>query len=47
MPGIGEILGTTILLEKGEIKRFEKVGDYASYCWCVSSERNSNVNNRR
>ena len=40
--GIGEILGLTIMLETGEIGRFAKVGNYASYCRCVGSERISN-----
>ncbi len=41
-PGIGNILGLTIMLEVGDIKRFAKVGDYSSYCRCVKSERISN-----
>ena len=40
--GIGEILGLTIVLETGEISRFDTVGDYASYCRCVGSEKISN-----
>jgi transposase len=40
--GIGRILGLTIMLETGEIGRFAKVGNYASYCRCVGSERISN-----
>ena len=40
--GIGEILALTIMLETGEIGRFAKVGNYASYCRCVGSERLSN-----
>ena len=40
--GIGEILGLTIMLETGEIGRFAKVGNYASYCRCVGSEYRSN-----
>lgn len=40
--GIGDILGLTILLATGEIKRFATVGNYASYCRCVGSERMSN-----
>jgi len=40
--GVGDILGLTILLETGEIKRFASVGQYASYCRCVGSERISN-----
>jgi len=40
--GIGEILGLTIILETGAISRFDTVGDYASYCRCVGSEKISN-----
>ena len=40
--GIGNILGMTIMLETGTIKRFESVGNYASYCRCVNSVRMSN-----
>ena len=40
--GIGEVLGLTILLETGDIKRFERVGNYVSYCRCVDSKRISN-----
>jgi len=42
MPGIGQILGLTIMLEVGRIERFPTVGDYASYCRCVRSIRTSN-----
>ena len=50
--GIGKILAMTIALETGEINRFPKVGNYASYCRCVSSQRLSNekkkgLNNRK
>jgi len=41
VPGIGKILGYTIMLEVGEIGRFEKVSNYSSYCRCVRSERRS------
>jgi transposase len=41
-PGIGVILGLTIVLETGAIQRFGKVGQYASYCRCVGSMRTSN-----
>jgi len=40
--GIGLILGLTIMLEVGDIGRFPKVGNYASYCRCVESKRVSN-----
>ncbi len=42
VPGIGNILGLTIMLEVGDIGRFPKVGDYSSYCRCVGSTRLSN-----
>jgi transposase len=42
IPGIGEILGLTIMLEVGDIKRFPHVSNYSSYCRCVKSERVSN-----
>jgi len=42
MTGVGPILGTTILLETGDIERFKSVGQYASYCRCVKSEKTSN-----
>lgn len=40
--GIGPVLAWTILLEVGDIQRFASVGDFASYCRCVRSERLSN-----
>jgi transposase len=42
IPGIGNILALTIMLEVGDIGRFAKVGDYSSYCRCVESKRLSN-----
>lgn len=42
IPGVGPILGLTIMLETGPIQRFEKVGNYASYCRAVSSKWTSN-----
>jgi len=42
IPGIGDILGLTIMLEAGDINRFPKVGNYSSYCRCVRSEKLSN-----
>ncbi len=42
IPGIGEILALTIMMEVGDIGRFLKVGQYASYCRCVKSQRLSN-----
>ena len=41
-PGIGRILGLTIMLEVGDIRRFKKAGNYSSYCRCVESKRISN-----
>lgn len=41
-PGIGNILGMTIMLEVGDINRFAKVGHYSSYCRCVESKKISN-----
>jgi len=40
--GIGLILALTIMLETGDIARFNKVGQYASYCRCVNGARYSN-----
>ena len=42
IPGIGKVLGLTIMLETGPVERFEKVGNYASYCRTVSSQWTSN-----
>jgi transposase len=42
MPGVGVILALTIMLETGEIGRFETVGDYTSYCRCVRATCISN-----
>jgi transposase len=42
VPGIGQILALTIMLETGEIRRFSSVGNFASYCRCVSSQKISN-----
>lgn len=42
IPGIGKILGMTIVLETGDIKRFATPGDLASYGRCVRSTRLSN-----
>jgi transposase len=40
--GIGKILALTIMLETGDIRRFSTVGNFASYCRCVGSEKISN-----
>lgn len=42
IPGIGNILGLTIMLEIGDISRFPEVGHYSSYCRCVESKKISN-----
>ncbi len=31
-PGIGNVIGLTIMLEVSDIKRFPAPGDYASFC---------------
>lgn len=40
--GIGNILGMTIMYEAGDMGRFAKVGQFASYARCVNSSRWSN-----
>ena len=40
--GIGKVLASTIILETGDINRFNQVGNYSSYCRLVKSERRSN-----
>jgi transposase len=42
VPGIGQILALTIMLETGDIRRFASVGNFASYCRCVGSQKISN-----
>jgi len=42
IPGVGPVLGTTIVLETGTIERFASPGNYASYARCVKSEKISN-----
>lgn len=46
IPGVGKILGLTIMLETGQISRFAKVGNYVSYCRKVSSRWISNDKNK-
>jgi len=41
--GIGQILALTIMLEAGDIRRFAKAGNYASYCRCVKSQKLSDT----
>jgi len=52
VPGIGTVLGLTIMMEVGDIHRFKKAGNYSSYCRCVESKKLSNgkkkgVNNKK
>ena len=52
LPGAGDILAMTILLELGDISRFKSVGDFSSYARCVESKKVSNFkkkgsNNRK
>jgi len=42
IPGVGNILALTIMLEADNIGRFAKAGNYSSYCRCVKSEKTSN-----
>jgi len=42
VPGIGPIIGQSVLLESGPIERFPSVNDYASYARCVPSTKLSN-----
>jgi transposase len=43
IPGVGIILGLTIMLEVDDFGRFPKAGNYASYCRCVKSVKLSNT----
>ena len=40
--GIGLILALTIMLEAGDMNRFNKAGNFASYCRCVKGAQYSN-----
>ena len=42
VPGIGNILALTIMMETGDVGRFADNGKYASYCRLVKSKRISN-----
>jgi len=42
LPGVGQIVASTVTLETGPIERFSKVGCYASYCRKVNSQWTSN-----
>jgi transposase len=41
-PGVGNILGLTMMLEGDDFSRFRSPGNYSSYCRCVKSEKISN-----
>jgi len=43
IPGIGKVLGLTIMLETGPVSRFAGAGNYASYCRKVPALRTSNA----
>lgn len=43
IPGIGVILGLAIMLETGDVSRFQKCGNFVSYCRCAPSKRISNA----
>jgi len=43
VPGIGQILALTMMLETGDIRRFASVENYASYCRCVGRGVGSNL----
>jgi transposase len=42
VPGIGRVLSLTIMLETGDIGRFDKVGNFSSYCRKVPTSWMSN-----
>ena len=42
LPGVGKILGMTILLETGPIERIAGIGNYSSYARCVPTDKISN-----
>ena len=52
LPGVGKILGMTISLEVGDIKRFASAGTFASYCrtveaQCISNSKKKGENNSK
>ena len=52
LPGVGRVLGLTIMMETGPIDRFTEVGNYVSYCRKVpaarfSNEKKKGVSNRK
>ncbi|MFA5824303.1 MAG: IS110 family transposase [Thermodesulfovibrionales bacterium] len=42
VPGVGDVLTLTIMLETGDINRFAHVGNYTSYCRGVKADKYSN-----
>ena len=42
VPGIGRIISLTVMLETGDIGRFDKIGNYSSYCRKVPTSWISN-----
>ena len=42
LPGIGKILGMTITMEAGDLSRFARPENFASYCRMVDAKRTSN-----
>ena len=52
LPGVGKILGLTITLETGDIRRFAKVGNFTSYCrktptvWTSNDKRKGQGNKK-
>ena len=47
LPGVGRVLGLTIMMETGPIDRFPEVGNYVSYCRKVPAARFSNDKKKR
>jgi transposase len=52
LPGVGRILGMTITMEVGDIKRFAGPGRFASYCrtveaQCISNSKKKGENNSK
>ncbi len=52
LPGVGRILGMTITMEVGQIKRFAGPGQFASYCrtvqaQCISNRKKKGENNSK
>jgi transposase len=52
LPGVGRILGMTITMEVGQIKRFAGPGHFASYCrtvqaQCISNSKKKGENNSK